>query len=259
MNIPMPAPTPRVTSSGLTGRQTAEMFVGVRVSGLRELTDKLREFTSILQSDSVLNKATTKGAEILRDYYKFLAELHMATGNLAASTKIKKKKYQNDIFIAVVGPEQTGSRGNDEDMRSGNHAWMVEYGTGPRRPGTQNRRAYVSVHKMVNRRMTARAPNKWDDESFAKAGAGYYFLMGSLYKRASQPAGRPGYSRDFADKRVKDQRGGEGQHPITLKPGDTLAAMPALGLMTSTIERNRGKVDAAVQSVLRAAIARFAA
>jgi hypothetical protein len=257
MNIPMPGPTPRITETGLTGSRRAEGFVAVRVEGVSEWLNELRKYASILASDEVLFRATAQGGEVIKKDYKRLARSHMATGNLAASTKIKKRKYSSGVYVAVVGPEQTGSYGTKAGVRSGNHAFWVEFGTGTRRPGTQNRRAYVNVHQMVNRRMTRHPPNQWDDESFERAGRGFYFLMGSLVARRDQPAGRAGYSRDFAG--PGDGGDGRKQHPISLKPGESIAPMPALGLMSEAINSNRSNVENAVISVLRAAVARYAA
>jgi hypothetical protein len=86
-----------------------------------------------------------------------------------------------------------------------------------------------------------------NDDQFRRMGAGYYFLMGSLREPTRQSGGKPGYSKDFM--LGKDGRSGE-QHPITLKPGETIAPMPATHLMEKTIQRTASEV----QSLLIAGI-----
>lgn len=249
---------PRFVAVDLTGKQRTDAFVGVQVRGIRELLQKLREFTSVLSSDEVMFNAVNEGAKIIEADYKRRTQLHIATGNLARSVRVKEKRYDNKdggvAAVAVVGPEFTGASGASAGKGSGNHAWLVEFGSGPRRPGTQGRRTYVNIHQKVNGHMgPMRKITRMDDEAFAKAGKGYYFLMGSLRERANQPVGRSGYSRDFAD------GPGPRQHPITLKPGETIAPMPALGLMQESIANHRTNVYNAVVRVLKNAVSAYAA
>jgi hypothetical protein len=252
----------RVFSSGLTGKQTTAGFVSMRLDGARELVKQLQGFVGVLESDDTLFKAVEYGARIIEDDYRRRASIHMATGNLAKSVGRKKVRYDNQsggvVAVAVVGPKSTGTGGASDKDGSGNHAWLVEFGTEARRPGTQGRRTYVNVHQKVNAQMgPMRRVGRMDDEAFAKAGRGHYFLMGSLRERENQPAGRPGYSRDFAG----PGKGGDGrkQHPITLKPGETIAPMPAHHWMQETIEIHRMNVYNAVIGVLKNAVSAYAA
>jgi hypothetical protein len=248
----------RVLSSGLTGKQTAEGFVGIRIDGVRELMKQLQGFVGVLESDAVLFNAVEHGASIIGGDYKRRATIHMATGNLAKSVDSKKKRYDNQyggvVAVAIVGPKSTGSSKATESEGSGNAAWLIEFGSGPRRPGTQGRRTYVNVHQKINGRMgPMRKTARMNDEQFLNAGKGYYFLMGSLRERQNQPAGRPGYSRDFAD------GPGPRQHPITLRPGETIAPMPALHWMRESIGNQRMNAYNAVIRVLRNAVSAYAA
>lgn len=251
-------PTPRILSTGLTSKESANGFVRVQIQGVKEMLQRLQGFIGVLESDSVLKNAVEEGAKIIRDDYRRRAQIHMATGNLAKSVKIQPRRYDNGAsgvaMVAVVGPEFTGAAGASEGNGSGNHALLVEFGSGPRRPGTNNRRRYVNVHQKINGRMgPMRKVARMHDEDFEKAGAGYYFLMGSLRERANQPAGRPGYSRDFAD------GPGPRQHPITLRPGDTIAPMPPMHMMRETIGNQQTNVYNAVIRVLRNAVSAYAA
>jgi len=252
----------RVLSSGLTAKKTAEGFVGVRVNGIRELAQQLQGFVGVLESDAVLFNAVESGAKIIGDDYKRRASIHMATGNLAKSVDSKKKRYENKsggvVAVAIVGPKSTGNGGASEEGGSGNHSFLIEFGTGARRPGTQGRRTYVNVHQKINGRMgPMRKVGRMNDEAFANAGRGYYFLMGSLRERASQPAGRPGYSRDFAGPGPRGD--GRPQHPITLKPGEVIAPMPAHHWMQESIANHRMNVYNQVVRVLRNAVSAYAA
>jgi hypothetical protein len=252
----------RVLNTGMTAKQTASGFVSMRLDGARELVKQLQGFVGVLESDDTLFKAVEYGAKIIEDDYRRRASIHMATGNLAKSVDHKNVRYDNQtggvVAVCVVGPKHTGNSGATEKDGSGNAAWLVEFGSGPRRPGTQGRRTYVNVHQKVNAQMgPMRKVSRMDDEAFAKAGRGNYFLMGSLRERENQPAGRPGYSRDFAG----PGRGGDGrkQHPITLKPGETIAPMPAHHWMQETIAIHRMNVYNAVIGVLKNAVSAYAA
>ena len=228
-------PAPRVVE-GSTALQQVGQFVTIRTSGVRELVERLNAISTAAESQSTLSRVVRKASRIVMSKYKAQAELHEATGNLAKSVAIFKRTYDNGrggrAVVDVIGPRQTGRSASVEGAESGNHAWLLEFGSGPRRPGTQNRRTYVNVHQMVNRKMTLHPGKSMNDDQFKNAGRGYYFLMGSLRERAGA-GGKSGYSRDFAG----PGSGGDGrkQHPITLKPGDVIAPMPALHLMRDVI------------------------
>lgn len=228
------APLP--DGGGLTNLQTANRFIRVETAGARELVKKFQELASQATSTEVLQRIVRKASEPIYDGYKQRAKEHEATGNLAASVTRKYVNYPEGA-VAVVGPRQTGPIGDTPKRRSGNHAWLVEFGTPARRPGTKGRRTYINVHQLVNRKM--QKAGSLDDQKFRTAGRGYYFLMGSKDYRASA-GGRPGYSRDFAG----PGPGGDGrpQHPISLKPGDTIAGMPPQHLMRDTLSANGPRV-----------------
>ena len=246
-------PLARILDTGMTGKQSADGFVKIRMQGGKELLEQLRGFVGVLESEAILMNAVEEGAKIIRDDYKRRAQIHGATGNLAKSVDIKKKVYESGVVVAVAGPKHTGNQGASAKNGSGNHSWLLEFGSGPRRPGTQGRRTYVNVHtyQKINRRMSLHG--RMNDEDFARAGQGYYFLMGSLRERANQPVARAGYSRDFAD------GPGPRQHPITLKPGETIAPMPALHPMRETIDSHKMNVYNAVIRVLKNATSAYAA
>lgn len=239
---------------GGTAMQRATSFIVVRTAGVRELVEELKRLANVVEADQVLSAAVRAGSRIIAEDYRTIAERHGATGNLGRSVTIYKRRYKNrsggSAVVDVVGPRQTGPVGSTKDMASGNHAWLVEFGTDRRRPGTKGRRTYVNVHVMVNRRMMLHRPGiSMNDEQFAKAGKGYYFLMGSKYEREGQPTARAGYSRDFSD-----SHGTREQHPITLEPGETIAPMPGLHIMEDVITATHSDVLEKMSSVLVAAI-----
>lgn len=244
MSITQSNPTPRLVG-GVTSTQSANAFVRVSMEGLEEVFEKLKRL-GVAVSVQQKREAVKKASVPILQGYKDLAKLHEATGNLARSTKTINRDYRNgDIAVAVTGPEQTGPVGSTAKRASGNHAWLVEFGSGPRKPGSQNRRAYINVHQMINGRM--KRSSSANNEQFARMGRGYYFLMGSINEPSRQSGGRAGYSRDFM--LGKDGRSGE-QHPITLGPGDTLAPMPGLHLMEKTIAQKGGQVRSLLESQL---------
>ncbi len=239
---------------GGTGLERATSFIVVRTSGARELVEELKRLASVADSEAILAKAVRAGSKIIADEYRTIAQRHGATGNLANAVTTYRRKYKNrsggKAVVDVVGPRQTGPVGSTPGKASGNHAWLVEFGTDRRRPGTKGRRTYVNVHVMVNRRMTLHRPGiSMNDEQFAKAGRGYYFLMGSKLERQGQPVARSGYSRDFSD-----SYGSREQHPITLKPGDTIAPMPGMHIMEDVITATQSDVLAAMSEILISAI-----
>lgn len=236
------APIP--DGGGLTNLQTANKFIRVETAGARDLVRKFQSLIDAAASPAILRRIVAKASEPIEKGYRQRAKEHEATGNLAASVTRKFVDYP-DGAVAVVGPRQTGPIGDTPKRRSGNHAWLVEFGTPPRRPGSKGRRTYVNVHQMINGKM--RKSGSLDDQKFRTAGGGVYFLMGSKNYRASA-GGRPGYSRDFAG----PGEGGDGreQHPITLKPGDTIAGSKPLHIMEKTIESNGPQVLATLKSLL---------
>jgi len=235
---------PREFDDGSTAVQQANQFVTVRTAGTRDLVKRLRELAAAASLPDILRKAVRKASEPIFDGYQDRAKLHEATGNLAASVTRKYKDYPEGAVV-IVGPRQTGPVGSTRDRRSGNHAWLVEFGTARRRPGTQGRRTYVNVHQMINRRMTK--AGSFNNDQFASMGRGYYFLMGSIDEPSRQGGGKAGYSKDFM--LGKDGKSGE-QHPITLGPGDTIAEMKPMHLMQDTIMFNGSRCLQILRSAL---------
>lgn len=237
---------------GSTGLQQVNQFVTIKTAGLRDMVQRLERLSDVCTSESVMRAAVRKGARIVGERYRGKAAAHVATGNLLASFDEKPKFYKNSngsaAAVRVIGPRQTGAIASQPGAESGNHAWLVEFGTQPRRPGTEGRRTYVNVHQYVNRRMVRHPSLSMNDDQFRNAGKGVYFLMGSLRERG--PGNR--YSRDFAGPGPRGD--GRRQHPITLKPGETIAPMPALHLMENTIQETGMDAFNAMQAHIRAAI-----
>jgi hypothetical protein len=246
--------TPR-DIDGTTALHQLNQFVTIRTSGVRNLYEQLDKMLGEALSDAILKHAVRTASKIVEETYKNKARQHVATGNLAKSVTTMPRNYKNAngsrAVVDVTGPRQTGNVGSQPGQESGNHSWLVEFGSGPRRPGTENRRTYVNVHQLVNRKMRLHPGKSMNDKQFANAGAGYYFLMGSLRERG------PGnsYSRDFAG--TGPNGDGRKQHPITLKPGETIAPMPAMHLMRDTITECQADVLRTLESMLSAAVRKY--
>ena len=119
-------------------------------------------------------KAVKSAAEIIKKAYK--SKINNVTDNLSKSMDTRIRQYDG-ATVAITGPRVTGPVGADPEMGSGNHAFLIEFGTERRKPGTQGRRTYVNVHQMINGKM--KRAGTFNDEQFANMGRGYYFLMGS--------------------------------------------------------------------------------
>ena len=247
-------PTPR-DIDGTTALKQVGQFVTIQTAGVRELFEQLDKLAGSIAADAFLKQAVRKASKIIKDGYKDEARKHTATGNLAESVTTVARVYKNSngskAALDVVGPRQTGATGSQKGKESGNGAWLAEFGSGPRRPGTEGRRTYVNVHQLINGKMRPSRNKSMNDKQFANAGAGYYFLMGSMRERG------PGnsYSRDFAGPGPEGD--GRDQHPITLKPGETIAPMPALNLMQDTITAHHRDVLRSLENSLSAEIRKF--
>lgn len=238
--------TPRFEGE-FTSVQRAEQFVSIRVgSDIRDLVKRFRELATAASQPEVLRRVVRKASKPIFDGYTARAKRHEATGNLAASVTRKYVDYPTGA-VCVVGPRQTGPVGSTPERRSGNHAWLVEFGSGRRKPGSKGRRAYVNVHQMINFRMTK--AGSFNNDQFEQMKGGYYFLMGSINEPSRQSGGKPGYSKDFSD-----SYGRREQHPITLKPGESIEPMPALGIMEDTIASTSSQTLAMLRSALEAEI-----
>jgi hypothetical protein len=238
-----------------TSQTTA--FVTVSVAGVQQLTKKLQGIADSVDVKGakglkMMGGAVKTASKPILDGYRAKAKAHDVTGNLGKSTKTFVRTYTNTkygtggVVVAATGPEQTGRKGATNKRPSGNHAWLVEFGSPPRRPGTKNRRTYVNVHQAINGRM--KRIGSMHDEEFARQKTGFYFLMGSLREPTRQARAGSGYPHDFAFTE------GRGQHPYTLHPGETYGGMPAQGLMQKTLASVGSQVNSSLISLLTTAI-----
>jgi hypothetical protein len=250
-------PTPRDVGLGTAKSQT-EGFVRIDTAGVRELAKELERVAGALAAPGLLKKCVKQASRPILTGYKDLVSKPLApgsggaTGNLAKSTITETKEYEGgQVAVAITGPRQTGPVGSEEGRESGNHAWLVEFGSGRRKPGTQNRRTYVNVHQMINGKMR-RTTSAMNDEEFARRSRGYYFLMGSINEPTRQSGRGKGYSHDFAS-----WPEGREQHPITLGPGESIDPMPAYSPMEKTIQNSASQVQAVLAQLIQAEINKF--
>lgn len=230
---------------GSTGKAIAEGFVAVRVEGIRELAQTLQELGLRMGEPKALEAAARRAAEHIKRAYK--TKVGNVTGNLSKSVRIKTKTYDS-AAVAIVGPWQSGTAGSREGAESGNAAWLVEFGTDRRRPGTKGRRTYLNVHQLINGKM--RRHSSANNQQFANMSRGYYFLMGSIDEPTRQAGQGKGYPHDFGFSNGK-------QHPITLHPGDTYAPMPAKHAMERTISEQRDAVFATLRAAIQNSLDRL--
>ena len=233
---------------GQTGKQVAEGFVRVQTAGAREVAEELRRLANSIgaDADALLYDSCKKAAEVIRRRYR--SKVGDVTGNLKKSVRIQKRVYPADgTVLAVVGPWQSGRGASQEGAESGNHAWLVEFGTGPRRPGTRGRRTYLNVHQMINRRM--RRAGSFNNDQFANMAKGNYYLMGAINEPTRQARWGRGGDHDFWT-----PPGGGKSRPVTLHPGETYGAMPARHAMEQTISESGPEVLNTLINGIRAKI-----
>jgi hypothetical protein len=207
----------------------------VQFTGINEFAARLQKAADALgrdQSAFFLRAVRNASLPIKVGYINKVRDV---TGNLRKSVRTETKNYGNGVYVAITGPAQSGNRGSDPEEGSGNHAWLVEFGTGYRKPGTQGRRTYVNVHQQINGRM--KRTQTMNDEQFARSGVGYYFIMGSRDEPTRQARRGSGYPHDFIH---------------TLGPGEMLRPMPAKHPMENTIRESAN----VVQTLLNNAISR---
>lgn len=227
---------------GSTAKTLAEGFITIQTAGIRELAERLEMLANKAGDPRALERIVKEAGKIIEKGYK--ANVADVTGNLRKSTKVRTKVYES-AAVAIVGPLQTGNRGATEKQASGNAAWLNEFGSGPRRPGTEGRRTYINVHQMINRKMTRHS--SMNDEQFANQARGYYFLMGSINEPTRQARMGKGYPHDFGVTNGK-------MHPVTLHPGETYGAMPASHAMERTIESKQQQVYSFLETAIRNSI-----
>lgn len=233
------------TFGGQTGKSLTEGFVTVKTAGIRELAEKLEALAKGASEAKTLENCVKKAGRHIERGYK--AKIRDATGNLSKSVKIRTKLY-DAAAIAIIGPLQTGTGSATEKNGSGNAAWLFEWGSGARKPGTKGRRTYINVHQMINGKM--RRHSSANDKQFANMSKGYYFLMGSKYEDARQAGQGKGYPHDFGYTSGK-------MHPIVLHPGDTYGRMPASHAMQKTISEQQGAVFDTLKAAIQANIDRL--
>lgn len=234
MAVQIDSTTPRIIG-GQTARQIAQGFVNVRIEGTQELVERLELMAIRANQDGtkILMEVAKRASEPIRLGYK--KRINNVTDNLSKSVRTappKARSKYRGVGVAITGPQVTGPVGADPEQGSGNHSWLLEFGSGPRRPGTQGRRTYINVHQMINRRMSivGSGNRNFNNLQFERMSKGYYFLMGSRDERTRQAKKGSGYPHDFGSDRPGEM------HPITLQPGETIAPMPAKHPMERTIE-----------------------
>ena len=232
MAVNIPGTLPRDVGGGQTGAQRVGGFVTVQTSGVRDLARALLRAATAVGRDATkpLTDAAKKAAQPIMAAYK--ANINDVTGNLKRSVRVQagKRKYEG-LGIAVAGPVHVVNSDEWDVLKkgAGNHAWLYEFGTGRRKPGSQKRRTYLNVHQEINGRMN-KISNRaggfaFDNEQFERMGRGYYFLMGS--KNVPQRSSGKGAF-------VPDGKGGT--RPYYLESGDTYPAMPASNAMEKAIQ-----------------------
>lgn len=224
---------------GSTGKQLTNAFVTVKTAGIRELAEKLDALGARMGEPKALENCVKLAGEHIKKAYK--SKVGNATGNLRKSVRIEVKTY-DAAAVAIIGPWQTGTSGATSKQASGNHAWLYEWGSGPRRAGTNGRRTYLNVHQVINGKM--RRHSSANDQQFANMSKGYYFLMGSKNEPTRQARMGKGYPHDFCSEN------GE-MHPFTLHPGETYPAMPAHHAMRNTISEQSGAVLNTLQTAIQ--------
>jgi hypothetical protein len=223
----------------------AQAFIRIGVEGIRPILETLENVAGVLSAGESLERVLERAARPIRDTYRAAALRHDATGNLAKSTTIKTKTYRPGVSVAIAGPRHTGSQGATGSQASGNHSWLVEFGSnGRRKPSSRGtRKTYVNVHEVINRRMTKVARLE-DSDKFARRSRGYYFLMSSWREPTRQARAGRGYTHDF----LPD--GGV----FTLHPGEDYGAMPGYHLMENTISARRSQAQTIIRNGLIDAI-----
>jgi hypothetical protein len=130
MSIEQGIGAPRELDGGLTGVELANQFITVNTAGVRDLVKRFQDLTNAATAPATLRRIVRKASDPIFNDYKDRAQTFEATGNLAASVTRKYVDYPEGV-VCVVGPRQTGPVGDSPERRSGNHAWLVEFGTGP--------------------------------------------------------------------------------------------------------------------------------
>lgn len=233
--------------------RNAGQFFNVQTAGARDLAQALLRAATAVGRDATgpLTAAARQAARPVMEAYK--ANVNDVTGNLTRSVRINqgKRKYEG-VGIAVAGPVHVVNTDEWDVLKkgAGNHAWLLEYGSGPRKPGSQKRRTYLNVHQSINGRMSqvSRQGGRlaFDNEQFERMGRGYYFLMGSI----NEPQRRTGPGAFVQD-------GAGGTRPYTLAAGDTYPAMPAKHPMERAIQQSAPAALETLRKAINAQISKI--
>lgn len=235
---------PRVMD-GQTGKQLTNAFVTVKTAGIRELAERLVMIGAKMGEPKSLENCVKLAGEHIKKGYK--SKVNKVTENLSKSVRIETKTY-DAAAVAVIGPWQSGTSGATSKQASGNHAWLIEFGTDDRKPGTKGRRTYLNVHQMINGKM--RRHSSANNSQFANMSRGYYFLMGSINEPTRQAGMGKGYPHDFGETNGK-------MHPITLHPGETYPGIDAQHPMQKTIDEQQGAVFNTLKAAIENTLARL--
>jgi len=220
--------TPRLIG-GRTGKDIVGGFVQITLQGQDELIAALLRaaIRAGKEATPALNTACRKAMQRVMEEYK--NSVPEVTGNLRKSVQIRGLKNQRarGVGAAIGGPAhvKSGKEWDVEVKGAGNHAWLVEFGTGRRRPATQGRRTYINVHQKINQRFSRVGDKKnwFNNEEFERMGRGFYFIMGSRDEPTRQARKGSGYPHDFG--------------PFAIGPNETYGAMPARRAMENAIQK----------------------
>lgn len=249
MAVPIQGTTARVLPSGRTGREQTEGFIQIRLEGVDDLINALfRAATQVGENATPRLNAACKKAmrDVMNNYKRIIPDV---TGNLRKSVRVRGIKNQRakGVGVAIGGPQHVvggaGKDGKEWDVEvkgAGNHAWLFEFGTGRRRPSTQNRRTYINVHQKINgrfKRIGDRDKKWFDNEQFEKMGRGFYFIMGSRDEPTRKAREGSGYPHDFG--------------PFAIGPNETYGAMPPSNAMERAILASRSSSLAILTDAIR--------
>lgn len=256
MAVAIPGTIARLVDGSQTGLQRAQTFSRVKLDGAQELVLALIRLSTKFGEDATipLTAAAKKAARPIMDLY--VENISDVTGNLRRSVEIRDpvKKYPA-TGIAVAGPThyKDGRNWDVFKKKAGNHAWLYEFGTGRRKPGSLKRRTFVNVHQRINGRMRRIGNNgrRWfNNEEFGNLGRGYYFLMGSINEEhPERREGSGAFVLISKDRRNANRKGTT--RPALLRPGQTYGEMPPSHAMEQAINRGKTQAFGVLQKELR--------
>lgn len=232
---------PLLGDPSLSASQVAGAFLRINTSGIEAAVERLLEVAGVF-GEAQMKSAVREALKPIQKAYKANLPANV-TGNLRKSVGTKVKTYNSGVTFGIVGPRHyaSGSEWDVEERGAGNHAWLIEYGTKRRRPGTQNRRTYVNVHRRINGKMKRHATGI-TDEQFSNLSRGYYFIMSSYNEPTRQRKKGSGYPHDFI---------------MTLQPGETYKGVEGTRPMTRAIGSQSSNARRALEQAIRRKITQF--